>query len=60
MLREVQAYEKDRERKEGEKVEDREGEDNKRGGVFVNYFFFLSFLVLKTIFYFLDLKLFNN
>ena len=43
MLREVQAYEKDRERKEGEKVEDREGEDNKRGGVFVNYFFFSVF-----------------
>ena len=57
VLREVQAYEKDRERKEGEKVEDGEGED-KRGGVFGNYFFFFS---LKN--YFLSFKpknLFGN
>ena len=54
VLREVQTYEKDRERKEGEKVEDGEGEA-KRGGVFGNYVF-PNFLVLKTIFYFLNLK----
>ena len=51
VLREVQAYEKDRERKEGEKVEDGEGEDNKRGGVFVNYFF-SQFFSLKNYFLF--------
>ena len=53
-LREVQAYEKGRERKEGEKVEDGEGEDKRE--VCLVTIFFHSFLVLKTIFYFLNLK----
>ena len=38
VLREVQAYEKDRERKDGEKVEDRERED-KRVTIFFPVFY---------------------